>query len=114
MQILTNYQNQGTGQLSAMSVLLVSFRSFGRLFTNVAETGDVIRIMTYSSASLCNVVLFLQVYYYRKPHQGKPLEGDPHEGKTPEGQTWDDYEEKQVLLRSSSSSGGTPVEPVST
>ena len=43
----------------------MNFRSFGRLFTSVAETGDWIKIITTASVSVLNVILVLQMFYYR-------------------------------------------------
>ena len=60
-----NFQRGGTGQLSAATIFLMNFRSFGRLFTSVAETGDLIKIMTTASVSVLNVIMVLQMFYYK-------------------------------------------------
>ena len=64
---------QGTGQLSFLSVCMLNFRSFGRLFTFLVETDDWNKIAVYASASGCNVVLLGQMMYYSvlKQHKWK-------------------------------------------
>jgi len=65
IQIYTNYKNQGTGQLSAISTFLCIFQSFGRLTTSIVITRDWLMILTFLQVSVLNVVLTIQVLYYR-------------------------------------------------
>lgn len=64
-QIQMNYSRKSTGQLSATYVLLMSCRSMGRLYTNVTETGDTLRIATFLMACFLNTLLGCQLLYYR-------------------------------------------------
>ena len=51
--------------MSAATVFFMNFRSFGRLFTNIAETRDLIKMLTFGSVSILNVTLALQLIYYK-------------------------------------------------
>jgi hypothetical protein len=63
-QVVTNYRNGHTGQLSAITVFMLAFGSLARIFTSIQETGDSIVIMTYVASSAVNVLLALQVLLY--------------------------------------------------
>lgn len=64
VQALTNYRNQSTGQLSAVTVIMLFFGSLGRIFTSYQETGDTTVIATFCVSSFCNAVLLFQLAYY--------------------------------------------------
>ncbi|XP_078064305.1 mannose-P-dolichol utilization defect 1b [Mustelus asterias] len=66
IQILTNYRNGHTGQLSALTVFLLFGGSLARIFTSIQETGDQLMILTYVVASSFNGVIASQVLYYWK------------------------------------------------
>lgn len=65
IQMFKNHRTKNPGQLSAMSSFLCIFQGFGRLTTSIIMTGDNIMIYTFSAVSLFNVLLFIQVLYYR-------------------------------------------------
>ncbi|XP_059498631.1 mannose-P-dolichol utilization defect 1b [Stegostoma tigrinum] len=64
LQILTNYRNGHTGQLSAITVFLLFGGSLARIFTSVQETGDQLMILTYLVASSFNGIIAAQLLYY--------------------------------------------------
>ena len=66
MQIWMNYKSKSTGSQSHMSIFFLNFRSFGRLYTSFAETGDIYRIGLYAITSFLNTVQTLQMVIYRK------------------------------------------------
>uniref|UniRef100_A0A0A9WN30 Mannose-P-dolichol utilization defect 1 protein homolog n=1 Tax=Lygus hesperus TaxID=30085 RepID=A0A0A9WN30_LYGHE len=67
MQAYTNYQNKGTGQLSAATCSMLLFGSTARVFTSIQETGDFIVILTYTLATIGNAIIVSQFILYRKP-----------------------------------------------
>ena len=67
-----NFSNGGTGQLSAIYIMLMNMRSAGRLYTTLAETGDLLRIANFSLQVLMNGLLALQVLYYSGLVKCKP------------------------------------------
>ena len=69
IQIWTNFRNGSTGQLSGISIFMMLFRSGGRLFTCVTETGDPYRTTVYAISTVLNVILVAQIVYYRKPSE---------------------------------------------
>lgn len=60
-----NHQTKDPGQLSATSAFLCIFQGLGRLTTSYVTTGDNVMITTFSVVSLFNILLFVQVIYYR-------------------------------------------------
>lgn len=64
IQVVANYRNGHTGQISAVTVFLLALGSLARIFTSIQETGDRIVILTYVCSSAVNVILALQVIYY--------------------------------------------------
>ncbi|XP_025049548.1 mannose-P-dolichol utilization defect 1 protein isoform X4 [Alligator sinensis] len=72
IQATTNYRNGHTGQLSAVTILLLFAGSLARIFTSVQETGDLLVALTYMVSSICNGVIAAQlIYYWHVPAQGK-------------------------------------------
>lgn len=63
-QAYTNYKNGHTGQLSAITLLMLFFGSLARIFTSIQETGDTMSIVTYVASSFANTVLAFQLLYY--------------------------------------------------
>lgn len=63
-QALTNYKNGNTGQLSAITVVLLFAGSLARIFTSIQETGDNMIIVTYLFSTLANAVILFQLLYY--------------------------------------------------
>ncbi|VDD80716.1 unnamed protein product [Mesocestoides corti] len=69
LQIFANFRNGSTGQLSAISVWLMTVGSLARIFTSVQETGDMLVVLNFVASSLVNLVLSFQiVYYWRSPY----------------------------------------------
>lgn len=64
IQILTNYRSGSTGQLSAVTCLMLFAGSIARIFTSIQETGDFIIILTYCVSTVTNGVLVLQLFWY--------------------------------------------------
>ncbi|KAF5394503.1 Mannose-P-dolichol utilization defect 1 [Paragonimus heterotremus] len=66
LQIMVNWRNGSTGQLSAITLLLFALGSTARIFTSIQETGDNLIILTYILSTLCNYILVAQLLYYWK------------------------------------------------
>ncbi|XP_057660036.1 mannose-P-dolichol utilization defect 1 protein homolog [Diorhabda carinulata] len=64
MQAFTNFKNGHTGQLSAVTLVMLLAGSLARIFTSMQETGDNIVILTYIASSLANAVLVTQLVVY--------------------------------------------------
>ncbi|XP_034826155.1 mannose-P-dolichol utilization defect 1 protein homolog [Maniola hyperantus] len=64
IQVITNYKNGSTGQLSAVTCLLLFGGSIARIFTSIQETGDFIMIVTYCVSTIANGALVLQLLWY--------------------------------------------------
>ena len=64
MQVLANYQQGSTGQLSAITIFLLLAGSLARIFTSIQETGDQLIILSFCVASFANFCLFAQLLYY--------------------------------------------------
>ncbi|KPJ11887.1 Mannose-P-dolichol utilization defect 1 protein-like [Papilio machaon] len=64
IQIITNYKNGSTGQLSAVTCALLFGGSIARIFTSIQETGDSIIILTYCVSTATNAALVLQLFWY--------------------------------------------------
>ncbi|CAG7643154.1 unnamed protein product [Allacma fusca] len=78
IQAVTNYRNQSTGQLSAITVFLLFLGSVARIFTSIQETGDRIVITTYVVSSCVNALIAFQMLWY-----WKSTIKDGHKKKTP-------------------------------
>merc|ERR1711994_817643 len=70
IQAATNYKNGHTGQLSAITVFLLTLGSLARIFTSIQDTGDQVMIMTFVVSSSVNVIIALQVLYYWNTTKG--------------------------------------------
>ena len=64
MQIVDNYRNGSTGQLSAATVLMLLAGSVARIFTSQQETGDSLLVLTYVVAASLNALTAAQLVYY--------------------------------------------------
>ena len=64
IQIITNFRNGHTGQLSAITSFLLILGAIARIFTSIQETGDNIVILTYVCSSVVNTIIALQVLLY--------------------------------------------------
>ncbi|KAI2809274.1 hypothetical protein RDWZM_003398 [Blomia tropicalis] len=65
VQAWANFQNGHTGNLSAITVVLVFLGSITRIFTSISETGDKVIILSYALSSVANAILVLQIIAYR-------------------------------------------------
>ena len=74
IQIITNYRNGGTGQLSSLYIFLTNFRSLGRFTTMLLETRDYLRICDFGIKSSLNIVQLLQILYYQRRAPPKTTE----------------------------------------
>ncbi|KAM9426822.1 mannose-P-dolichol utilization defect 1b [Pholidichthys leucotaenia] len=76
IQAATNFRNGHTGQLSAVSVILLFAGSLARIFTSIQETGDSLMALTYVISSTCNGIIVLQLLYYwnKSPEKKKKKE----------------------------------------
>ncbi|VDK41199.1 unnamed protein product [Taenia asiatica] len=68
LQIYANFRNGSTGQLSAISVWLMTAGSLARIFTSIQETGDMLVILNFVVSSFVNIVLSVQIIYYWNCH----------------------------------------------
>jgi mannose-P-dolichol utilization defect protein 1 len=64
IQAVTNYKNQSTGQLSAVTCFMLFLGALARVFTTMQETGDEILLFTYLCTSALNGVIAGQVLWY--------------------------------------------------
>ncbi|KAF9811832.1 hypothetical protein SFRURICE_021189 [Spodoptera frugiperda] len=64
IQVITNYKNGSTGQLSAITCLLLFGGSIARIFTSLVETGDFIIIVTYCVSTVANGAIVAQLFWY--------------------------------------------------
>ncbi|CAF1037094.1 unnamed protein product [Adineta steineri] len=58
------YQAKSTGNLSAITMLMLFFGSIARIFTSIQETGDPTLIWTYILNTFANSLLIFQLGYY--------------------------------------------------
>ncbi|KAH4005430.1 mannose-P-dolichol utilization defect 1-like protein [Parastagonospora nodorum] len=63
-QILTIWQEGGTGQLSAFAVVNYLLGSLTRIFTTLQEVDDPLILYGFVAGFVLNLILFLQVVYY--------------------------------------------------
>lgn len=66
LQAVTNFSQGHTGQLSAVTILLLLTGSIARVFTSIQETGDSIVVAVAACSSAANAVLAFQMLYYWK------------------------------------------------
>ena len=64
LQIVSNFRNGHTGQLSFIMVLLLFLGAMARIFTTIQETGDKVMLVTFLFSTSLNATLVLQVLYY--------------------------------------------------
>ncbi|CAG8542952.1 302_t:CDS:1 [Acaulospora colombiana] len=63
-QILTNYRNGSTGQLSALAVFGFALGSLARIFTTITEVDDSIILSGFVLTSTLNLILAAQIIMY--------------------------------------------------
>lgn len=81
LQAMTNYRNQSTGQLSAITVFSLFLGSVARIFTSVQETGDNIIILTYATSSFANGMIASQILWYWNSSLKKKEESNQEKGQ---------------------------------
>jgi len=64
LQVFANFRAGHTGQLSAITILLLFVGALARVFTSIQETGDPIIVATYVVSTVCNALLAFQMIYY--------------------------------------------------
>ena len=64
MQIVANFRNGHTGQLSFIMVLLLFLGAMARIFTTIQETGDKVMLLTFVVSTVLNGTLVFQVLFY--------------------------------------------------
>ncbi|KAL9965803.1 hypothetical protein ACROYT_G029650 [Oculina patagonica] len=64
LQIVTNFRNGHTGQLSFIMVALLFLGAVARIFTTIQETGDKVMLITFLVSTALNATLTFQVLYY--------------------------------------------------
>lgn len=65
-QIIVNFKNQSTGQLSLITVGLTFLGGLARVFTSIKENAGRGMIQSYVLASVLNCILTVQILYYRR------------------------------------------------
>ncbi|KRY38905.1 mannose-P-dolichol utilization defect 1 protein [Trichinella spiralis] len=63
-QAFDNYIHKSTGQLSAVTYILLFLGSLARIFTSIKETGDNMIIAQYMMSTLMNLFICLQIQLY--------------------------------------------------
>ncbi|KAL1285404.1 Mannose-P-dolichol utilization defect 1 protein [Trichinella pseudospiralis] len=63
-QAVDNYIHKSTGQLSAVTFVLLLLGSLARIFTSIKETGDNMIIAQYMMSTLMNLFICLQIQLY--------------------------------------------------
>uniref|UniRef100_A0A915E0Q5 Mannose-P-dolichol utilization defect 1 protein homolog n=1 Tax=Ditylenchus dipsaci TaxID=166011 RepID=A0A915E0Q5_9BILA len=73
IQVVSNYRQRSTGQLSVLSVAMQLGGCLARIFTSFqASSGDLLVLAPYLIAALLNGIIFAQIFYYGS---GKVKEG---------------------------------------
>lgn len=81
-QAWTNFRNGSTGQLSAVTVILLFAGSVARIFTSIQETGDQMMIITFCASSFANGVILAQLLYYWNKKPVKSAASKPSSSKS--------------------------------
>jgi len=68
-QILENFRNKTTGELSSIMFILNTLGNLARLFTFVKETNDVLNMCTSGLSAVLNFTIFVQILFYWKNTQ---------------------------------------------
>jgi len=64
LQVYRNVKNGHTGQMSFITVTLLTLGCLARIFTSIQETGDQLVVVTYTVAAAANFLQVAQVLYY--------------------------------------------------
>lgn len=63
-QVMANYKNKSTGQLSVFSVVNYLMGSLARVFTTIQEVNDPLILSSFVGATVLNAILAIQVVLY--------------------------------------------------
>lgn len=70
-QIITNFRNRSTGQVSLITSALSLAGTAARVFTTLVELSDPAMVINYSLSTLLNLTLVLQIFiYWNNPAKG--------------------------------------------
>eukprot|EP01025_Chloroclados_australasicus_P013394 TRINITY_DN16312_c0_g1_i1.p1 TRINITY_DN16312_c0_g1~~TRINITY_DN16312_c0_g1_i1.p1 ORF type:complete len:247 (-),score=19.39 TRINITY_DN16312_c0_g1_i1:431-1171(-) len=72
-QIITNFRNGGTGQLSSVSVLMLLGGSLARIFTSIREDVGSQMVFSYAVGAVLNFTLLGQILFYKFFTQSQKL-----------------------------------------
>ena len=72
-QIISNYRNRSTGNLSAFAVFNALLGCIARLFTTKQEVGDPLIFWGFASAGVLNAVLAAQMLMYWRSEEAESL-----------------------------------------
>ncbi|KAF9354498.1 hypothetical protein BGX26_007673 [Mortierella sp. AD094] len=78
-QIVENYKNRSTGQLSAFTVFNYFAGSLARVYTTLTEVDDVIILSGFLLSTLFNCILALQMALYWNNSVAKPVKKEKTE-----------------------------------
>ncbi|KAF5092985.1 hypothetical protein D0Z00_004305 [Geotrichum galactomycetum] len=79
-QVLANYKNKSTGQLSAFSVINYLAGSLARVFTTFQEVNDPIILSSFVGATILNAILAIQLVLYWS-NSNKPITSEKKKTK---------------------------------
>ena len=65
-QVIANYKNGHTGQLSFITCFMMFAGGCARIFTSLQETGDLILIINFSSGAAMSSIILGQLIYYKE------------------------------------------------
>jgi mannose-P-dolichol utilization defect protein 1 len=82
-QAVTNYKNNSTGQLSAVTCFMLLAGSSARIFTSIQETGDTMMIIIYAVSTFANAVIVAQLLYYWNKPTGPAIVAKDKEAEKP-------------------------------
>jgi len=66
IQVIANYKNGHTGQLSFITCFMMFAGGCARIFTSLQETGDLILIINFSSGAAMSSIILGQLIYYKE------------------------------------------------
>jgi mannose-P-dolichol utilization defect protein 1 len=75
-QIIENYKNGSTGELSSLMFLLNTCGNIARTFTFIKETQDMYNMCTSGLSAILNFTIFVQVIYYCRLNTQKTIHSE--------------------------------------
>jgi len=70
-QIYENFTRGNTGALSLITYFLQFAGSLARVFTTLQQTGDIVSLIGYATASMLNGIIFFQILFTSHHHKKK-------------------------------------------